>query len=161
MGVQTSIRRTVEERMPVEPVNYDTSRMYRIAERNTLENPMFRLKWNIFVGVMITLIVLMLLGIAYVATQYSIKQYRLQQLEESLRNLEVQISHAQAENLGARRDVFFDAGLKNRLNLEYPQVTKFVHLNPVVIEPGVDSLVRSLYGLSASTVEFGGAFPGF
>lgn len=152
----TTIKRKTEKSLPYEPVSYDDGKKYRRPEPSFFENPSFTLKWNFFVGVLITLILLAVLGIAYFATRISQKEYRLQQLEDSIQSLEVQISHAQAENLGSRREVFFDAKLKSELNLEYPQIMRFVHKDPELLASDTRSLVDTLYGFSGSRVEFGG-----
>jgi hypothetical protein len=161
MSVTTTIRRKTEKTLPYEPVSYEASKRYRRREPSIYENPTFTLRWNLFVGAMIALIVLTVLGIAYLATQISLKEYRMQQLEDSMRSLEVQISHAQAENLGARRDVFFDARLKSDLNLEYPQVMRFVHKDQEIVITDAKTLVDALYGFCGSRVEFGGELINF
>lgn len=156
-----TIARDIDRWIPVEPLSYDESKRYRRKDKEAYESPMFRLKWNLFLGFTISLILATLIGIAYLATQISVKQYRMQQLEESMRNLEVQISHAQAENLGARRDVFFDSGIQHKLNLEYPQVMRFVYFNGSSGEVGAEDLTRALYGLSKSKLNMSGALISF
>lgn len=157
-----TIARDVERWIPpVEPLSYDESKRYRKKDKESYESPAFRLKWNLFLFFTISLILFTLAGVAYVATQISTKQYRLQQLEESMRNLEVQISHAQAENLGARRDVFFDSGIQHRLNLEYPQVMRFVYYGRQSEDTGADGLMGALYGIGKSKVKITGALFSF
>jgi len=151
-----TIRRRFENPLPYEPVGFDASKKYRLREPSMYEDPVFTRRFRLFVGFMIMLILATVIGIAYMATQYTIKQYRLQQLEESMRNLEVQISHAQAENLGARRTVFFDMSVKSDLNIEYPQVMRFVHLNPMLENVDADKLIETTYGFCSSRIEFGG-----
>ncbi|MEP0814044.1 MAG: hypothetical protein HRF49_05205 [bacterium] len=136
-------------------LSFDESRKFRQKPPRVYESVEFSIKWRIFLFLTIAGLAMTLFGIAYLATQVSIKQYRLQQLEESTRNLEVQISQAQAQNLGVRRDIFFNTGLQTRLGLEYPASTLFVYHKPVEGGASGEELVRTLYGAAKPEVKWG------
>lgn len=143
--------------VPLEPVSYTESQIYLRGAERSFENPAFTRTWRIFIGMTISLILIILFGIAYLATEITSKHYRLMQLEESIKNLESEISHAEAGNLAVRRDVFFDEGLKSRLNLVYPEVTRFVPFIRIESGAGGEELVRSLYGFGKSAVRWKGS----
>ena len=141
-------------------LSFDEAKKQRQKPPHKYESLSFKIRWRFFIGLMFAVILTAIFGIAYVATQIAIKEYRSQQLEETTRNLEVQISHAHADNLAVRREVFFDSGLKGRLGLEYPALMKYVYPGAPGDEDTGD-LVRNVYSLGTAEISWQDVLFGF